>query len=236
MFYLDLDELDALSRHMYLFGRNRRAVYSFRDDDHLAAAALPLKRKLVDHLAAAGVHFDPAGRVMLLTLPRVLGYIFNPISIYFCFDCSGTPHCALAEVGNTFGEKKLFLLRPEQLHEQTFRLKVPKHYYVSPFSSLTLQFDFRLRTPGSELDIRIDDCDGEAFTLRTALAGRRLPLSDARLSWFTLKYPLLTLKVIALIHWHALRLWWKGVPWHRKAAHPELQREVLRPRSEPRPS
>jgi hypothetical protein len=107
-------------------------------------------------------------------------------------------------------------------------LRIPKHYYVSPFSSLTLQFDFNLCVPGRSLNIRIDDYDGERRVLRSGLSGLREPWRDARLLWFLLKYPLLTLRVIGLIHWHALRLWLKGVPWHRKAEAPHLQQQVLR--------
>jgi uncharacterized protein len=235
MFYLDLDELDALSQRLRLFSRNRWNIYGFRDDDHMPGcgqAGAALKQRLQQYLAAQGIQLAAASHVRLLTLPRILGYVFNPISIYFCFEHeSGAPVCAVAEVGNTFREQKLYLLpSPAAADAQLFTLRVPKHYYVSPFSSLTLQFDFRLRVPQQALDIRIDDFDGEQRTLRSGLRGERRSLRDARLLWFALKYPLLTLKVIGLIHWHALRLWCKGVPWHRKTDNPQLQRQVLRPK------
>jgi len=234
MFYLDLDELDELSARLRLFSRNRANLYAFRDADHLPGCSplgAPLRARIEQYLAAAGLRLPPRGRVRLLTLPRIAGYVFNPISVYFCFDADGArPLYAIAEVGNTFGEHKLYLLpQPSGRHERQFRLRVPKHYYVSPFSSLTLQFDFRLRVPRASLELRVDDYDGDERVLISGLWGRRQPLSDARLAWYALKYPLLTLKVIALIHWHALRLWLHGVPWHRKADSPQLQRQVLRP-------
>jgi DUF1365 family protein len=172
-------------------------------------------------------------RIRLLTLPRVLGYVFNPISVYFCFEhASGAPVCAVAEVGNTFGEQKLYLLpAPDRDDSRLFRLRIPKHYYVSPFSSLTLQFDFRMRLPEQGLDIRVDDYDGDRRVLRSGLQGQRRALSDSRLAWFALKYPLLTLKVIGLIHWHAWRLWRRGLPWHRKSDNPQLQLQVLNPKN-----
>jgi uncharacterized protein len=233
MCYVDLDELDALSASLRLFSRNRRNLYSFRDDDHLrdaAPAGRPLKHRLEAYLAAQGIELGAGARIRLLTLPRIVGYVFNPISIYFCFEQDAcAPSCAIAEVGNTFGEQKLYLLRvPSTEDGLLFTLRVPKLYYVSPFSSLTLQFDFRLRTPGAALDIRIDDYDGEERILRSGLQGQRRPLSDARLFWFMLIYPLLTLKIIGAIHWHALRLWLKGLPWHRKSQNPQLQQQVLR--------
>ena len=230
MFYLDLDELDAVARAVRCFSRNRANLYAFRDDDHLPSGSQPLKQRVLDFLTANGVSFDSRGRIMLLTLPRVAGYIFNPVSIYYCFDPSGAPLCAIAEVGNTFGEMKLFLLRADDVRDgQMFRKQTPKHFYVSPFASLELSFDFKLRIPGEKLDIRIDDRDGNAKVLLSTLTGTRAALRNARLLWFTLKYPLVTLKVIALIHWHAFVLWLKRVPLHRKADHPELQTGVLRP-------
>ena len=311
MFYLDLDELDAVARAVRCFSRNRANLYAFRDDDHLPTGAsgsstgvsqagessesprgvsphpgplpggegeshpafdktgalvLPkrgltvslspgeragvrgkelltagessdslnrprnLKVQVIHYLAANGISFDPHGRIMLLTLPRVAGYIFNPVSIYYCFNPSGAPLCALAEVGNTFGEMKLFLLRSDELRDgKVFQKLTPKHFYVSPFSSLELGFDFKLRIPGDKLDIRIDDRDGDAKVLLSTLTGTRAALSNARLLWFTIKYPLITLKVIALIHWHAFVLWLKRVPLHRKADNPALQSGVLRP-------
>ena len=232
MFYLDLDELDAVARAVRCFSRNRANLYAFRDDDHLPSGSQPLKQRVLDYLTANGVSFDLRGRIMLLTLPRVAGYIFNPVSIYYCFDPSGAPLCAIAEVGNTFGEMKLFLLRADDLRDgQVFRKLTTKHFYVSPFSSLELSFDFQLRLPGDKLDIRIDDRDGDNKVLLTTLTGTRAALSHARLLWFTLKYPLVTLKVIALIHWHAFVLWFKRVPVHRKADHLTLQTDVLRPHS-----
>jgi DUF1365 family protein len=123
---------------------------------------------------------------------------------------------------------KPYLLR-EPTGENAFRLVTPKHFYVSPFSALDLAFDFKLRVPGDRLEIHIDDREGDRPILLSALTGRRVPLTTAQLAWFTLKYPLITLKVIFLIHWHALLLWMKRLPWHRKADRRDLQRDVLRP-------
>jgi DUF1365 family protein len=235
MFYLDLDELDQWSKRLRLFSRSAWNLYSFRDDDHLPGcgeAGTSLKRRLEQYLSGQGIRLAADSRIRLLTLPRIVGYVFNPISLYFCFEHqSGAPVCAVAEVGNTFGEHKLYLLpAPDPDDARLFTLRIPKHYYVSPFSSLTLQFDFRLRVPEQGLDIRIDDYDGDRRVLRSGLHGRRCALSDSRLLWFALKYPFLTIKVIGLIHWHAWRLWQRGLPWHRKSDNPQLQLQVLNPK------
>jgi DUF1365 family protein len=234
MFYLDLDEVDLVAGKISLFSHNRWNLYSFRDADHEPAGQNPLKERIIFFLRKNGIDVGPSGRVMLLTLPRVCGYIFNPISIYYCFDAKGLPICSVVEVGNTFREMKLYLLGREEFGAgETFSKLVPKHFYVSPFSSLDLSFDFRLRVPGDRLDIRIDDRDGGEKVLTSTLAGTRAALSNRNLAWFTAKYPLVTLKVIVLIHWHALRLWLKRTPYYRKAENTALQREVLRPHSTP---
>ncbi len=231
MLAFDLDELDAVAARIPFLSRNSRNLYEFRDRDHLTLPGFEhatVKENLIAYLAQNGIRFPPTGRISLVTLPRVFGYIFNPVSFYFCADAAGTPFCAVVQVGNTFREMKPYLLR-EPSGENAFRLIKPKHFYVSPFSALDLAFDFKLRVPGERLDIHIDDREGDRTTLVTALTGERQPLTAARLAWFTLKYPLITLKVIGLIHWHAFLLWAKRLPFHRKDANPDLQREVFNP-------
>lgn len=232
MFYLDLDELDTIAEQNLLFSRNRRNIYSFRDEDHEPSGPKPLKQRVLTFLWQNGIYLGAAGRIRLLTLPRVFGYVFNPISIYYCFDETGKPVCSVVEVENTFRERKLYLLGREQLSaEDTFRKAVPKHFYVSPFSSLALNFDFNLKIPDDDLTIKIDDRDGDQKVLISTLTGRRVELTSRTLFGFTLKYPLITLKVMALIHFQAMQLWLKRVPFYRKARNLSLQRQVLRPHS-----
>jgi DUF1365 family protein len=229
MFYLDLDELDAVAEKVLFFSRNRGNLYAFRDGDHEPAGEASLKQRVLEFLRRQGIDLGPQSRICLLTLPRVFGYLFNPISVYYCFDSAGQPVCAIAEVGNTFREMKLYVIGPNAVSADTFETRVPKHFYVSPFSSLELSFDFKLKVPAERLSLRVDDYDGDSKVLGSTLAGRQTALNNRNLAWFTLKYPAITLKVIFLIHWHALLLWLKGVPFHRKADQPALQRNVLRP-------
>ena len=237
MLYADLDELEAIDGNTRLLSIERRNLYSFRDADYFPTGAQGARKGRVRaYLGERGIELPATGRIRLLTLPRVLGYIFNPISIYFCSDGEGVALCAIAEVGNTFRESKLFLLPAQPARAEAaapdparFRLRVPKLYYVSPFSSLDICFDFDLRLPGQTLLMHIEDWDAHGKLLESHLRGARVPLSDRQLLRFALKFPALTLKVIALIHWHALWLAFRRVPWHRKGARPDLQREVLNP-------
>ena len=261
MLCLDLDELETLDSWLHTFSRNRWNLYTFRDDDHLeVGSAEPrdvaprgLKGEITVWLAGQGVKLPAGARITLVTLPRVLGYIFNPVSFYFCHTAEGVPLCAVTEVQNTFGELKPYLVpldggggteakgvgkrsdsnsepEPATATAEKFRRVVPKHFYVSPFSGLDVCFDFRLRTPGERLEIGVNDVttDGQTLLVST-LTGTRRPLTDGQLLRLTAKYPLVTLRVIALIHWQALRLWWKRLPWHPKAAQADLQRDLYRP-------
>ena len=217
-----------------------------------------LKSKVLAYLAARGVDLD-GGRVVLVTLPRVCGYLFNPVSFYYCYDASGACVASLAEVTNTFKEMKPYFLGPESRRQMSdvgcrtsavrsqnprpltsdlspptsdlFHSRVPKHFYVSPFSDVDVAFDFTLRVPGERLSVQIDDYVGDARTLTSVLAGPRRALTSARLAWFSLKYPLLTLRIIALIHWHAARLWLRRLPWFPKSDRPADQRDLYRPHS-----
>ena len=251
MFALDLDELEALHRRLRLFSFNRPNLFSFREADFLPtgeplhnpgpAAAPPsgsrnLKSRVLGHLAAHGIDLPADTRVLLVTLPRVLGYLFNPVSFYFCLDRDGQPLAAIAEVTNTFKEVKPYVLAPATRGaDGAFRLRVPKHFYVSPFSDVDVAFDFTLRAPNGRLSIQIDDYIGAERTLTSTLTGRQQPLTDARLAWFCGKYPFVTLQIIGLIHWNALKLWLKSVPWFPKSARASDQRDLYRPHQSIRP-
>lgn len=258
LFALDLDEVDSVARRNALFSNGRRNLYSFRDADYLPigeplhvgepakakVVSAPrsllrraLKDRVVHYASQHGVDLT-GGKVVLLTLPRVFGYLFNPVSFYFCYDRDGVPAAAIAEVTNTFREVKPYFLKPspDDTTSGDFRLRIPKHFYVSPYSDVDVAFDFTLRTPGSRLSIQIDDYVGRDRTLTSTLTGQRSALTTSRLAWFTIKYPFITLRVILLIHWHALRLWWKKVPWFAKSARPSDQRALYRPHHSLQPS
>lgn len=226
LFALDVDELDSISKEVPIFARNEAGLYTFRDDDHFQIVPGGTARANAEaFLSSEGIEEKPA-RILLLTNARCFGYLFNPISIWYCQREDGSPLAAIAEVGNTFGELKPFLV---PFHKGAFRLRTPKHFYVSPYSSVDLEFDFRFDRPGDRLVVCIDDYKGEDRTLISSLTGERAELTTSRLLAFTFKYPFITLQVITLIHWHAFLLWLKRVPFYRKENDIDLQKDVFRP-------
>ena len=202
----DLDELWELERRLRLFSVNRRNVVSLRDADHFDGSA-PLKHAVLELVADPSVE-----RVLMLTQPRVLGYVFNPVSFYWCYRGDGSLACMVSELSNTFGERLPEVLRgPELRYEQRKRL------HVSPFFGLDQTYEYAFSQPGDDVWARIHvrDADG-AHPLTAVLHGRRRELSNRSLGTLLLRYPVQPVQVTALIHFEALRLWLKRVPFHHK--------------------
>ncbi len=240
-FHLDLDELDDVSRVLGIFSVNRPNIYSLRDGDHFQYAAdgsgAPAPdgqkpRAIADNvrefLRRSGCPLE-GGSIRMLCFPRMFGYVFNPVTIYFCFRDDGEPHAAVVEVGNTFREMKPFLVPRTSDGPCDFEVRCLKEYYVSPFSPVDLEFHFRFHLPDEHLRVFIDSHDAEGRVLVSTLTGRRRELTARSLAWFTVKFPFLTLRVIFLIHWQAMKLWLRRVPFFRKEEAVGSQRGVFRP-------
>jgi DUF1365 family protein len=152
------------------------------------------------------------------------------VSFYFCYDEQDQPVCSVVEVCNTFLEMKPYFLGSNTLQGDRFKFNTTKYFYVSPFTEMDTNFDFDLELPGEKLKVRIDDYDkdGNRFFIST-LNGEKRALTDAQLLQYFFSFPLITLKIIVSIHWQALKLWLKKIPFHKKSDGMPLQREVYRP-------
>lgn len=229
-FALDLDEIGEVTHRLSLVSHNRANIYSFRDDDHLYLGAETVRENLTQYLATKGI---PApARILLVTHLRTFGHVFNPVSFYFCEDAAGKLTAVVSEVHNTYGELKPFLLtNPDE--RGTLTDTQDKEFYISPFSDLDTQFHFKLRRPGEKLGITINQSQGGRLYFRSALTGERRPLTNRALLGETARFPFVTLKVIGLIHWHAFRLWRKGLPVRSKSQLNDQQRGILPKRHQP---
>lgn len=224
MFCIDLDEAHLLDRNP-LIGHWPGTIYSLRATDHLQSGASSIRENLIRYLRSQG-YTGTIGSIRLVTHLRTLGYIFNPVSFYFIDDAEGHPACILAEVANTFNEQKLYILGPDTLSHGRFRDQQVKEFYISPFSAAGTKLHFSMRFPDDRLQIAIDQSDEEGIFFRSGMKGQRIPLTPRNLLLQTLRYPWITLQGIVAIHVHALILVLKKVPFYRKEAQPDLQKNI----------
>jgi uncharacterized protein len=206
---LDLDELAALSSHLRLFSHNRANLFSLYDTDHGDGTVTALRLQIERQLAGVGIDIK-SGAIKLLCMPRTFGYSFNPLSVYFCHDAVGRLAALIYQVHNTFGERHSYVI-PVQRSADTICQHCEKYLYVSPFMKMDLQYKFRVKLPVENVTIAIHAQDRAGVVFTAALAGLREDFSDWVLLRMLLRVPLVTIKVIAAIHWEALRLWLKGI-------------------------
>ncbi len=228
MLSLDLDELDQLADKHWLFSRNCWNIYAIKDEDYLDTGYTSIKKKLIAFLKNEGFETNRVSRYVLQTFPRIFGYQFNPVSFYYLEDKNGVVIATVAEVGNTFLEKKMFLIESKDKRDW-FRLETAKDFYVSPFSSVDDQFDFQIGPRNEQWAVNINDLDDEGIVLVSTIRGHQKPITTSRLAWYILRYPLLTLRIIFLIHWHALLMWIRKFPVSNKSKTAHHQTQVLRP-------
>jgi DUF1365 family protein len=208
---IDLDRLDEADRQCPLFAVNRAALYSFSESDHGERDGSSLRGYVQRQAAARGVDLT-GGRVLLLCYPRLFGYTFNPLSVYFCYRADGELALIIYEVRNTLGDIHPYVL-PVQLGEISqagVRQQQDKLFYVSPFAEMAMRYHFRVSPPGHSVKLRILETDSEGPLLAATFSGRRRSLTTAALLRSLFSLPLVTFKIVAAIHWEALRLWLKG--------------------------
>lgn len=238
MMYLDLDELETLSKNFCLFSYNKWNVLSFNDSDHFKF--VKKHNKIYDKIAQENVKVSKEkyqdkstkeriqimiseiglgfelGKVMIMTNLRNFGYIFNPVSFYFCFDKAGVLRAMFSEVNNTFRDQKMYYMETDSSKDKVFRSVQKKNYYISPFIDHDNDISWEFELPAEKLFMRIDSLKNNEATLKTVLSGKRKKISNWTLLYLQLRYPLITLGIIIMIHYQALKLYFKKVGFRKK--------------------
>ncbi len=230
MVYLDLAELEQVFRGRWLWSTRRPALARFDRADHLGDPAVPLDRAVRD-LVEQRTGRSPAGPIRLLTHLRYFGYCFNPVSFYYCFDAAGTRvETVVAEVNNTpWGERHCYVLNePYRTTAGIYQCyRSEKAMHVSPFMPMDLAYDWGFSTPGARLNVHMalhraapEAQPGTESLFDATMQLEHAPVTAMQLAGVLVRFPLMTLQVVAGIHWQALKLWLRGVPVH---AHPANQ-------------
>jgi DUF1365 family protein len=229
---VDLDQLPELHRRLRLFSLNRFNLFSLHESDYGAGDGRSLRAQVDQQLCAAGL--QAGGPIRLLSMPRILGHVFNPLSVYFCHRPDGPLQAILYEVNNTFGQRHGYLIAVDPDSGEPGALVAQacdKQFHVSPFLGLDLRYAFRVEPPQPDrpgLSIGVSASDAQGVLLHARFDARRRALDDAGLARVFVSHPLLTLKVVAAIHWEALRLWIKGVAIHRLPAAPACPVTIIK--------
>lgn len=213
---LNLDEIDALQKRLWLFSRNRWNLFSFYDKDFGENASEPLEVYVQRKLNEAGIDVTPH-KIMLSCYPRICGHTFNPLSVFYCLDKNGDALAILHEVHNTFGERHAYALKvrcEEQSSGKWINQSCDKELFVSPFAHMDMRYEFKLNLPDQRQVIVIQVHDEAGHLITASYTAQRQTLTAATLLKYFFSVPLLSIKVVLGIHWEALRLWLKKVPWY----------------------
>lgn len=224
---VDLEELPALDERSKLFGYNRARLFSFDDRDHGARDGSPTLAWVRARLGEAGLG-DSGAKIHAHCFPRILGYAFNPLTLYFCRRADGALGAILYEVKNTFGDQHGYLIAVDPAREAGAPIvqRAEKNFHVSPFIGMRATYRFRVDEPEARFAILIRQSVPEGELLVATHVADRAPFTDKELAKAFFAYPLLTLKVIGGIHWEALKLWLKGAKYHPRPAPPDIAVET----------
>jgi len=214
---IDIDRIDEAARALRWFSRNGFNLFSFHDADHTFSEGEGVSESLRALLNRHGYRGD--GRITLLCYPRILGFVFNPLSVFYCHNRTGRLEAVVYEVRNTFGGRHSYLI-PVDDDSGVIRQSADKVFHVSPFMDLDHRYAFRLSRPAETVSVFIHQTDGEGPIFNASFSGRAEPMTDGALLKAFFRYPLMTLKVVAAIHFEALRLFLKGMRLKGRAPDP----------------
>jgi len=211
---IDLNEIKNIENEIKFFSHNRINILSFYDIDHGPRNGTSLEKWVRKVLAKSKIKIDK-GTIKLLCFPRFFGYVFNPLSIFYCYDKHLNLKAVLYEVKNTFNEQHVYLFRSSQ-KSNLITHKCTKKFYVSPFIQMKTFYNFRLLKPGKNIAVLIKQSDVNGLLLVAKQTGKKINLNKKTLFYQFLKHPLMSFKVILAIHFEALRLWIKGVKFIKR--------------------
>ena len=212
--FLDLDEINELDQQIPFFSYNKFNILSFFDKDHGYRDGSSIKDWLIHVLQKKNISTMNI-KIKILCYPRIFGYVFNPLSIFFIYDADSNPIAILYEVKNTFGEQHTYVFKIN-IKDQHISNNCKKKFYVSPFMDLESKYFFKVLIPNERLSVIIDQRDKEGKLLFASQDGERVKLSSKNLLISYLKHPLMTIKIISAIHYEALKLWIKGIKLVKK--------------------
>jgi len=212
--FLDLDEINELEKEISFFSYNKFNILSFFDKDHGNRDGSSIKDWIIQVLQKKNISTKNI-KIKILCYPRIFGYVFNPLSIFFIYDTDSNPIAILYEVKNTFGEQHTYVFKIN-IKDRHISNNCKKKFYVSPFMDLESKYFFKVLIPNERLSVIIDQRDKEGKLLFASQDGERVKISSKNLLISYLKHPLMTLKIISAIHYEALKLWIKGVKLVKK--------------------
>ena len=233
MAFLDVDRLCELMKVSPFSAYNRWNCFAYDERDHFGDPQKPLRQRLQEDAARNGVEL-PAGKIFLLTHLRYLGYVFNPVSFFYCYDEAGNLALILSEVNTTFGEPQNHWLTPESQRPNAAakRYLTPKHLHVSPAHPMDLEYVWIFTPPGEQIVAHMNTLSDGQPNFDATLQLERRPWNARELAKAMASYPLMTLRVTTAIHWEALQLWVKGVPAPAQSAKLARESGIVEPKGQ----
>ncbi len=210
--FIDLDEITELSRSISIFSYNSFNIFSFYDKDHGGRDGGSLKEWVFKNLSNFEIK-ENITNIKILCYPRIFGYVFNPLSIFYCYEKEKLK-VIFYEVKNTFNEQHTYIFKIKDNVEITQKCK--KKFYVSPFMDMETYYNFKLNNPNEKLSVLIKQTDAKGTVLTATQTGEKKELSFKQLLVNFFKYPFMTIKIIGSIHYEAFLLWKKGAIYRKR--------------------
>ena len=210
---IDIDELEIIENKIKIFSYNKFNIISFFEKDHGPRDGTSLKEWVIKNLNDIGIDNDRI-QIKLFCYPRIFGYVFNPLSVFFIYDENSKLISILYEVKNTFGEQHTYIFKTDD--EKVITNDCTKKFHVSPFIEMECHYYFRVTKPSDKISVIIDQNDKDGKLLYASQDGKAKELNEKNLLFSYISHPLMTFKIIAAIHYEALKLWLKGIKLIRK--------------------